>query len=57
MGNPLRGSSLFALLLFAGWSLFVNARERLAPQRSSPERRAAPAPSAPPAAADRLLWN
>jgi hypothetical protein len=55
MGSPYRGGSLFALLLFAGWSVFVNARERLAPQRVSLERRAAPLPR--PARADRFLWN
>jgi hypothetical protein len=53
MGSPLRGYSLFALLVFAGWSVVVNARERFAPHRVP-----ATAPAAPhPAPGDRLAWN
>jgi hypothetical protein len=55
MGSSLRASSLFALLLFAGWSVFVNARERLVPHRVSAEKRTAPLPT--PERGDRLLWN
>jgi hypothetical protein len=65
MNSWLRGRSLVALLLFGGWSLLVNARERLAPQRtpaasgSVPER----APSDPSplrgsgAKRDDIVWN
>jgi hypothetical protein len=56
MRGFLRLHSIVGLLLFAGWSVLVNARERLVPQRAAPS--SPPTPQhAPPAAADRLLWN
>jgi hypothetical protein len=57
MNGWLRGRSLGALLLFGGWSLFVNARERLAPRRSPTVMRSVP--ERPPTTAKRadVVWN
>ncbi len=53
MGSPLRGYSLFALFVFAGWSVVVNARERLAPHRVPATGESVPHP----VPTDRLAWN
>jgi hypothetical protein len=53
MGSPVRGYSLFALLVFAGWSLVVNVRERFAPPRAPMTGRPVPQPDP----VDRLVWN
>jgi hypothetical protein len=55
MSGWLRGRSLVALLLFGGWSLFVNARERLAPQRAPAATGSAP--ERPPAKRADVVWN
>jgi len=56
MGGWLRGRSLVALLLFGGWSLLVNARERLTPQRTPAASRYAPE-RPPPAKRADIVWN
>ncbi len=60
MFGSLRFSSVVGLLFFAGWSVLVNARERISPQRVvlpvRPAERHAAVPVVP-AATDRLLWN
>ena len=53
MRGSIRVPSLLGLLLFVGWSLLVNARERLTPQRVAGPAR----PSPHQAPFDRKLWN
>jgi hypothetical protein len=55
MYGSLRVPSVLGLLLFVGWSVLVNARERLVPQRERAAPRARSAPEQPPV--DRKLWN
>jgi hypothetical protein len=59
MRGSLRVPSLLGLVVFAGWSLLVNARERLSERRTSAQATTAHARVIPPPQleSDRLRWN